>query len=59
MSSGRDVMLENWSQEQKQTVFKPLTHLERMYKYRKALQAYLEQLEYHIKELEDEQTKTI
>lgn len=59
MSSGRDEWLANWSQETKREVFKPLKELDRLYKHRKALQAYLEQLEYHIKELEYEQTKII
>lgn len=55
MSSGRDVYLEKWSQEQKIMVFKPKTHLERMKDYREVLLADLERVEHHIKELEDEE----
>jgi hypothetical protein len=59
MSSGRDVMMEGWSQEHKHTVFKQKTHLERMKDYRETLLAELERLNYHISELEAEQDEKI
>ena len=55
MSSGRDEMLSNWSQEEKKQFIPYKTHLERMKSYRETLMAELERLDYHIKELEDEQ----
>ena len=54
MSSGRDEMLSNWSQEEKKQFIPYKTHLERMKSYRETLMAELERLEYHIKELENE-----
>lgn len=57
MSSGRDVYLEKWSQEQKLAVFKPKTHLERMREYRETILAELDRLNHHIKELENEEKK--
>ena len=55
MSSGRDEMLSNWSQEDKKRNIPYKTHLERMKQYRETLLAELERLEYHIKECENEQ----
>ena len=57
MSSGRDVYLEGWSQEQKTVVIKPKTHLERMKDYKETILAELDRLTNHIKDLEDEEKK--
>jgi hypothetical protein len=58
MSSGRDEMLSRWTQEEKKQYIPVKTPLERMEAYRDTLLVELERLEYHIKELQDEQ-KTI
>ena len=59
MSSGRDYMMENWSQETKREVYKPKSPLERMYALRDTLKADLERIEHNIKEYEDAEKKTI
>lgn len=55
MSSGRDVWMESWTQEEKKQYIPVKTPLERMEAYRDTLLVELERLEYHIKELKDEQ----
>lgn len=59
MSSGRDEWMSTWSQEDKNKYMPVKTHLERMVAYRDTLLAEVERLNYHIKELQDEQEKTI
>ena len=54
MSSGRDEMMDSWSEDDKRRNIPYKTHLERMKHYREALLAEIERLDKHIKECENE-----
>lgn len=54
MSSGRDEMMSNWSQEQKKEVYQQKTPIERMEDYLKTLEEEVERIKWHIKELKNE-----
>jgi hypothetical protein len=56
MSSGRDVWMESWTQEEKKQ-YSPILEIKKAYK--DVLLKKIAVLDYEIKELENEQKKTI
>lgn len=53
MSSGRDVMMDNWAQEQPKQVIPAKTHYQRMLAYRETLLDELDRVNKLIKELDN------
>lgn len=59
MSSGRDVMLENWSQEQKQQLIPKKSRLEQLIEFRDSCIFNLEQVNKYIEEENEKETKSL
>lgn len=53
MSSGRDVMMESWAQEQPKQVIPVKTHYQRMLDYRETLKDELDRVNKLIKEFDN------
>ena len=53
MSSGRDEMMANWSQEQRESFYKPKSQLDRLKDYLEVLEEAVERTKYQIKELQN------